>query len=192
MLRECPAATHTSASGAVEIPDSRDQIVGESTLQIVSGRQTPVSASRGIVDFVVDGGGDMRLSTSAAGEPWEIKLAHPRLPDQPLGTVALPSGAIATSGDYQWYFERDGVRYHHILDPASGRPARRSTSATVIAETAVDADALATGLFVMGPERGIALAEHLPGVEALIIDPELSVYSTSGFPALVTREDMSS
>jgi thiamine biosynthesis lipoprotein len=151
-------------------------------------RAAEVLERSGITDYVVDGGGDMRLSTGDDGEPWQIKLAHPRVPHQPLGTVGLRSGAIATSGDYEWYFERDGVRYHHILDPTSGRPARRSVSATVIAERALDADALATGLFVMGPERGIALAERLSGIEALIIGPDLSVHATSGFPTLVNGE----
>jgi thiamine biosynthesis lipoprotein len=143
----------------------------------------------GITDYVVDGGGDMRLAVSPEGKPWRIHVDHPRL-ERPLGAVALSRGAIATSGDYQWYFERDGVRYHHIIDPATGRPARRSTSATVVAETALEADALATGLFVMGPEGGIALAERLAGVEALIIGPDLSIHATSGFPRLVTGETM--
>lgn len=150
-------------------------------------RAADVLEHSGMVDYVIDGGGDMRLAASTAGRPWEIKVAHPRL-DQPLGTVALSGGAIATSGDYQWYFERDGVRYHHIIDPATGFPARRSTSATVIADTALDADALATGLFVMGPEAGIELAEQLPGVEALIVGPDLRVHTTSGFPTLTAGE----
>jgi thiamine biosynthesis lipoprotein len=137
----------------------------------------------GVVDYVVDGGGDMRVSTGDGGRPWEISVAHPRRSGQALGTVSLTSGAIATSSDSQWYFEQDGVRYHHILDPATGRPARRSISATVIAPTALDADALATGFFVMGPDRGITLAEELPGVEALLVAPDLSVRTTSGFPS---------
>jgi thiamine biosynthesis lipoprotein len=144
-----------------------------------------VLEARGIVEYVVDGGGDMRVSSGGEGRPWEIGVAHPRRPDQPLGTVELVEGAIATSGDYEWYFERDGIRYHHILDPATGRPARRCASATVIAGSAVDADALATGLFVMGPDAGLELAEGLPGVEALLIDPNLAVHTTSGFPDLV-------
>lgn len=151
-------------------------------------RAASVLERHGIVDYVVDGGGDMRLSTSPTSVPWQITVAHPRRPDRPLGTLRLSSGAIATSGDYQWYFERDGVRYHHILDPATGHPARRATSATVIAETALDADALATGLFVMGPQDGVALAERLPGVEALLVAPDLTVHATSGFPHLTTLE----
>ena len=153
-------------------------------------RAAQVMERLGIVDYVVDGGGDMRVAAGAAGKPWTIMVAHPRF-DQPLGTVSLSTGAVATSGDYQWYFERDGVRYHHIIDPATGRPARRSTSVTVIAESALDADALATGLFVMGPDDGILLAERLAGVEALIIGPDLSVHATSGFPPLVAGETTS-
>lgn len=147
-------------------------------------RAAEVLERAGIHDYVVDGGGDMRVSTGSFGRPWEIEVAHPRTSDRSLGTVALSSGAIATSGDYQWYFEREGVRYHHILDPATGRPAGRSVSATVIAATALDADALATGLFVMGPRDGVALAERLAGVEALVIAPDLSHHATSGFPVL--------
>jgi thiamine biosynthesis lipoprotein len=138
----------------------------------------------GIIDYVVDGGGDMRMASSGVRKPWHIDVADPRRPGRSLGAVEISSGAIATSGDYQWFFERDGVRYHHIIDPATGRPARRSTSATVIAENALEADALATGLFVMGPEEGVVLAEQLPGVEALVIGPDLSVHATSGFPRL--------
>ena len=144
-------------------------------------RAAEVLESHGITDYVVDGGGDMKISTSSLDGHWPIRIAHPRR-DAALGTIELASGAIATSGDYQWYFIADGVRYHHILDPATGRPARRTISATVIAANAVDADALATGLFVMGPDDGLALAEGLPGVEAMLIAPDLSVHTTSGFP----------
>ena len=126
----------------------------------------------------------MRVSTGSSDVSWPIQVAHPRR-ETPLGTVGVTSGAIATSGDYEWFFEEAGVRYHHILDPDTGRPARRSTSATVIAPSAVDADALATGLFVMGPREGLALAERLPGVEAMLIADDLTVHTTSGFPTIV-------
>jgi len=172
---------------AVSVPDAATRIgVAGLAKGYRVDRASDVLVSHGILDFVVDGGGDMRVSAGDGGQPWDIKLAHPRLADQSLGAVALHSGAIATSGDYQWYFDRDGIRYHHILDPATGQPARRSISATVIAETTLDADALATGLFVMGPERGIALAEQLPEVEALLIAPDLSIHVTSGFPEIAT------
>ncbi len=147
-------------------------------------RAAEILEGRGIVDYVVDGGGDMRVSTAPSGASWPIEVAHPRR-DTPLGTVSIASGAIATSGDYEWFFEHSGIRYHHILDPATGRPARKSTSATVIAPSAVEADALATGIFVMGPLEGIALAERLPGVEAMLIADDLTVHTTTGFPIVV-------
>jgi thiamine biosynthesis lipoprotein len=168
----------------VSDPETRVGIAGLAKGYRVD-RAARVLDARGIVDYVVDGGGDMRVSSVGETGSWEIKVAHPRRPGEPLGTVDLASGAIATSGDYEWFFEADGVRYHHILDPATGRPARRCVSATVIAETAMDADAMATGLFVMGPVGGIALAERLPGVEAMVIAPDLSVHTTSGFPEVV-------
>ncbi len=147
-------------------------------------RAAEVLERHGIRDYAVDGGGDIRLSSSAGAEPWRISVAHPRRPGQALGVVALRSGAVATSGDYEWYFERDGVRYHHILDPTTGRPARLAVAATVLAATAMDADALATGLFVMGPAAGVELADRVPGVEALIIAPDLSLHRSAAFPDL--------
>lgn len=177
------AIDHQQSAVFIADPETRLGIAGLAKGYRVD-RAADVLDRRGITDYVVDGGGDMRISTSSSGTHWPIKVAHPRQ-DVPLGTVRIASGAIATSGDYEWFFEHAGVRYHHILDPATGRPARKTTSATVIASSAVDADALATGLFVMGPEEGLELAEQLPGVEALLIAPDLSVHTTSGFPPVV-------
>jgi thiamine biosynthesis lipoprotein len=139
---------------------------------------------RGVTDYFVDGGGDIRLRVERRGEPWRVGIAHPRSPGNLLGTLALEDGAVVSSGDYFQYFERDGVRYHHILDPSTGRPADLSIAVTVIAPEATDADALATGIFVLGPERGLALVETLPGVEALIVVPGVELHRSSGFPEL--------
>jgi thiamine biosynthesis lipoprotein len=177
------ALDHHQSAVFISDPDTRLGIAGLAKGYRVD-RAADVLDRHGITDYVVNGGGDMRVSTGSSETRWPIKVAHPRR-DTPLGTVEIVSGAIATSGDYEWFFEQGGVRYHHILDPSTGHPARRSTSATVIAPSAVDADALATGLFVMGPEKGLELAERLPGVEALLITPDLSVHTTSGFPPMV-------
>jgi thiamine biosynthesis lipoprotein len=145
-------------------------------------RAAAVLEDRGITDYVVDGGGDLRLAGRGLAGPWTVDIAHPREPARSLGRVVLDRGAVATSGDYQWFFERDGVRYHHILDPRIGRPARRSVAVTVVAPTAMEADALATGLFVLGPQEGLSLVERLAGVEAFFMGPAMRAHFSSGFP----------
>ena len=147
-------------------------------------RAADVLEAHGITAYVVDGGGDIRLRGAKPGGAWTVGIQDPRQPGKLYAGVSPGGGAIVTSGDYQQYFERDGVRYHHILDPATGRPASRTVAVTVIAPSAMDADALATGLFVLGPERGLALVERTEGVEALFFDPELEVVWSSGFPEL--------
>jgi len=145
-------------------------------------RAADVLESHGITDFVVDGGGDVRLRGRNVDRAWSVGIAHPRQRGELLGTVELDGGSVVSSGDYMSFFESDGVRYHHILDPATGQPARAAVAVTVIAPTATEADALATGLFVMGPERGLRLVESLPGVEALLLTDDLAVHVSGGFP----------
>ena len=116
-------------------------------------------------------------------------MQHPRAPDAaPLAIleigVAGERRAVVTSGDYERYLEVDGVRYHHILDPETGWPARASVSVTVIAGRAAEADALATGLFVAGP-AGLSWFDDDAGVQALVIteaDGVLSAHPTADFP----------
>jgi FAD:protein FMN transferase len=145
-------------------------------------RAVELLLSQGFKNVVVDGGGDLRVEGADVDGPWAVNIAHPRRPGEIFETIRVARGAIVTSGDYLRYFERDGVRYHHIIDPATGRPADRSVAVTVIAPTATDADALATGLFVLGPERGLATLASLPGVEALYFAPDLGVRASRGFP----------
>lgn len=137
----------------------------------------------GITSYVVDGGGDVRVAGRAPDRSWRVGIAHPRRRGELYDEISLSDASVATSGDYQQYFERGGTRLHHILDPRTGRPARGVSSVTVIAADAATADALATGIFVMGPERGMALAESLENVEALVFDESGMPSFTSGFPA---------
>jgi len=124
---------------------------------------------------ILDAGGDLRfLGMPPGGGPWSVGIKHPRK-DGLLGIVTTDGGSVATSGDYQHYFEVDGVRYHHILDPATGYPARGLMSVTVLAERCIDADAYATAVFVLGARRGMRLVESLEGVEAIIVTGENEV-----------------
>jgi thiamine biosynthesis lipoprotein len=170
-------------SGTARLPDPSMKI-GISGIGKGYGvdRAAAVLESRGIRDYIVDGGGDIRLSASPGTRPWTVGIAHPRRPGALWGSVSGVSGAIVTSGDYEAFFESDGVRYHHILDPRTGRPSVGASAVTVLAPDATTADALATGLMVLGPEAGIALVESLPGVEALFLVEGREHSRSSGFP----------
>jgi len=121
---------------------------------------------------ILDAGGDLRfLGEPPGGGPWTVGIKHPRT-DGLLGVVTTDGGSVATSGDYQHYFEIDGARYHHILDPATGYPARGLMSVTVLTERCMDADAFATAVFVLGARRGMRLVESQNGVEAVIVTGE--------------------
>jgi thiamine biosynthesis lipoprotein len=109
-----------------------------------------------------------------------VGINHPRQEGALLAIIDLKDEAISTAGDYERFFERDGVRYHHILDPHTLKPARSCQSVTVIAKEGTVADGLDTGIFVLGPERGMALVERLPDVEAIIVDHEGQVFVSSG------------
>ena len=147
-------------------------------------RAAEVLEAHGLTSYSVNGGGDIRVSAGDLHGPWLIEIDHPRADGQSLGRLFLDRGAIATSGDWSWYFDKDGVRYHHIFDPKTGQPSQASVAVTVIAETATDADAMATGLFVMGPQRGLELLHANPGFEALVVGQDLQLYRSAGFPEL--------
>ena len=143
-------------------------------------------AHSGVSHALINAGGDIGiLGPKADGSPWRVGLKHPRS-EKFLAVIPWSErGAIVTSGDYERFFEKNGVRYHHILDPRTGQPASSLISVTVVAPTAVQADALSTALFVLGPQRGLALVEDLPGVEALLVTPQLELLLSSGLRDLV-------
>lgn len=126
-------------------------------------RLTELLRARGHNDFLVELGGELRASgTAETGEPWRVAVERPLASrGSPIRIVPLVNLAIATSGDYRNYYEVDGERVSHILDPRTGGPIRhRLASATVVDERAIRADALSTALMVMGPDDGFAFAER--------------------------------
>ncbi len=129
-----------------------------------------VLKKNGIRHALINAGGDLKaLGERKEGQPWNIGLQHPRHPEKMIASFTLSNKAVATSGDYQKYFIKDNARYHHILDPANGMPARGMISCTVVAENVMDADALATAVFVLGPVKGMELVESLDAVEAMMV-----------------------
>ncbi len=144
-------------------------------------RAAAVMQAAGATAGVVALSGDIKtFGRFPDGARFRFGIRHPRNDGATIATLDLENEAISTAGDYERYFERDGVRYHHILDPATLEPARRCQSVTVIASEGTLADGLDTGLFVMGPERGMALVERLDGVEAVIVDHDGKVLVSSG------------
>lgn len=147
----------------------------------IADRVAECLRERGFTDFLVDVSGDLRVDGLIDGRPWRIGIQHPRIHGQMIAWLPVSNLSVVTSGDYERYFEVDGRRYHHIMDPATGWPAAGCQSVTVVSRDTGIADALATGLFAMGPERGLELAERLPEVEVLIIDSLGMMHTTSGF-----------
>ncbi len=138
--------------------------------------------SNGIQQALINAGGDLRvLGNGGNGTPWKIGLQHPRKLDELTASFELNNQSVATSGDYQKFFMHGGKRYHHILNPATGLPARESVSATVIGPNAMVADALATAVFVLGPNKGIDLLNSLEEWEGLVIGKNQKQYLSKGF-----------
>lgn len=144
-------------------------------------RVVDVMRKTGAKGGVVALSGDIKTFGDLPGmNGFPVGIRHPRQEGALIATVDLKNEAISTAGDYERYFEREGVRYHHILDPQSLEPARKCRSVTVIAGEGTVADGLDTGIFVLGPERGMELVERLPDVEAVIIDDQGRVSVSSG------------
>ncbi len=127
--------------------------------------------SKGIENAVLNAGGDTRVLGDRRGAPWIVGIRHPRRGDEVVTRLPLVDEAISTSGDYERYFEEDGHRYHHILNPATGEPTQGVLSVTVIGPDATTTDGLSTTIFVMGPKAGLEmLARSFPGYEAVVVE----------------------
>ena len=126
-------------------------------------------ASHGFPDHIIDAGGDLVIGGSRGPESWNVAIRDPRR-DVHLAVCAATDGAIASSGDYESLVIVEGKRYSHILDLRTGRPARGVAGVTVLTQRGADADALATAVFVLGPQEGLVLIESLPDTEALIVE----------------------
>lgn len=151
-------------------------------------------AERGYRRFLLEAGGDVLVSDlKPDGAQWRIWIRHPRSADAPLAIATIGAAgervALATSGDYERFMERDGVRYHHIVSPVTGRPDSDAVSVSVIAGSAIEADGLATALFVLG-SGGARLLRGYPGLEGVIVHragEELAAVVSDRFPALHGR-----
>lgn len=142
-----------------------------------------VIKSHGIRSALVSVAGDIKCYGLKPGSrPWRIAIQDPRpkgnsASDNILASLPLQDQAISTSGDYQRYFIKNGIRYHHLIDPATGMPAAGLISVSLIAKEGVLADALCTGVFVLGMEKGLKILKS-QGIEGVFVDKNQDVYIT--------------
>jgi thiamine biosynthesis lipoprotein len=150
-------------------------------------RGVDILRKSGLHDFMVQAGGDMYVSGKRGDRAWRLGIRDPRGPaDRIFASLDLTDGTFSTSGDYERFFMKNGRRYHHILDLRVGEPATKCRSVTLVTERAVVADALAKGVFIMGPDEGMALIERTPGVQGVIVSAKNEVSISSGLRGRLT------
>lgn len=145
--------------------------------------------AKGFVNFMVQAGGDMYVAGKKGAQPWTVGIRDPRgaSKDAMFAVAPVEDHSFSTSGDYERGFVKDGVRYHHILDPRTGQPAKASRSVTIRAKDAFTADAWSKVLFILGPAKSLALIkrEKLKDFEVVWVDDNNEITMTPGIkPAL--------
>ena len=141
--------------------------------------------SRGVEHALLNAGGDTRVIGDRRGQPWVVGIRHPRQEDEVITRLPLVDEAISTSGDYERFFEEDGRRYHHIINPDTGRPTEGVLTVTVIGPDGTMTDGLDTAIFVLGAEAGLELMESYPDYEAIIVDSTGKISYSPGLVAPV-------
>lgn len=144
-------------------------------------RVSELLVRQGMENHLVNAGGDIRTSGARLdGRPWVVAIEDPRKRGDYPDVLRMGNGAVATSGNYEIYFDREKM-FHHIVNPRTGLSPASATSVSVRTDTAMDADALATGLFVMDPAEGLRLVSSIPRCEAMIIGPDGKRLSSGGW-----------
>lgn len=146
-------------------------------------RGIAVLQRRGITRAMVNAGGDSRIIGDRFGQPWVVGIRHPDRKNEVIARIPLEDAAFSTSGDYERYFDADGVRYHHIIDPSTGKSASKVRSATIIGPTATRTDGLSKTAFVLGPERALEIYNRLEDIDAILVTPDGRVLYTDGLEA---------
>jgi FAD:protein FMN transferase len=129
---------------------------------------------------MVMAGGDTRLLGDRRGRPWMVGIRNPDNKNRIVLSMPLADVGISTSGDYERFFDEGGVRYHHIIDPKTGKSPHAVRSATIIASTATRTDGLSKTVFILGPKAGIDFINGLTDADAIVIAADGKVYYSKG------------
>jgi thiamine biosynthesis lipoprotein len=150
-------------------------------------RAAAILRQAGLTNFMVQAGGDLYVAGAKDDKPWLVGIKDPRAPrrDAYFAVAPIRDHAFSTAGDYERSFVLDGRRYHHIIDPHTGWPATASRSVTIFAPTALIADGIDDAVFILGPERGLALVEAMPDVGAVIVDAHNKVWVSKRMQGVV-------
>ena len=143
-------------------------------------RGIEILQKQGITRAMVNAGGDTRIVGDRFGKPWVVGVRDPDHEGKVFLRLPLTDTAFSTSGDYERYFDEDGKRFHHIIDPKTGDSARKVRSVTIISGTATRTDALTKSVFIMGAEEGIAFINTLADVDAVAVSPDGKVTYSRG------------
>jgi thiamine biosynthesis lipoprotein len=144
-------------------------------------RGIDVLKALGFTRAYVSAGGDSRIIGDRFGKPWMVGIRDPRKgSDDVITRIPLVDAAISTSGDYERYFEEDGVRYHHIIDPHTGHSASKVRSATIIGPAAIRTDGLSKTAFVLGPDLAMEIYNRIDDIDAIIVKLDGTVIHSKG------------
>jgi len=151
-------------------------------------RCAAVLRGEGLRDFMVQAGGDLFVAGSKGQVKWMVGVRDPRGgPRDIIARMPIQDHAFSTAGDYERSFVLNGKRYHHIIDPATGYPATASREVTIFAPTAFLADALDDAVFILGPDKGIALVDSFPDCSTLIVDANNKVWMSKSLEGRLQR-----
>ena len=172
------------ANGSILLPEKGMGITLDGVVPgFIADRAAKVLADQGIVDHLVDAGGEIRVGGSPAkGKAWTVAIQDPSKNKEFPNVFHLQQGAVATSGNYEVYYDREKV-FHHIVNGKTGHSPQQSASVTVMAPTAMDADILSTAVFVMEPEVGMQYINSRPGYECFVVDSRGEALKSNGWPA---------
>lgn len=157
-------------NSAVRIPEGAVLDLGGIAKGFIVDQGTKILREAGVERALINAGGDISVvGRRPDGRPWRVGVQDPDQPSSIRYIMPLDDRSVVTSGDYQRYFMVGNERYHHIIDPSTGYPARGLRSVTIVGDNPAVCDAISTAVFVLGWDEGRALVERLPGIEAIMI-----------------------